>query len=236
MIGKIRKRHYFVTGTDTGVGKTFVTAALLAKLSATGLRVFGLKPVAAGAALRDGVLCNEDALALMNASSVKLSYQQVNPVLLEQAVAPHIAAANEGRSLSVARLSGFCRGALTTPHDVVLIEGAGGWLVPLNSVETLADLATELSAPVILVVGLRLGCINHALLTVESIQRSGLLLAGWIANAGCAEPMVAMAANLDTLQARINAPLLGVLPRADRPDSVAVLQALDVSPLLTAVD
>lgn len=212
------RQQFFITGTDTEVGKTFVTAAMLAKLAGEGRRTLGLKPVAAGAELRNGQSVNEDAQILMQYASVKVSYAQVNPVLLTEPIAPHIAALKEGRSLSVSRLLGFCRGALMTPHDVAFIEGAGGWLVPLNATETLADLAQALSLPVIMVVGMRLGCINHALLTAAAIQRQGLSLAGWIANASGPEPMREFGANLDTLVARLPAPLLGSLPWAVQPD------------------
>lgn len=227
----LRRRQFFVTGTDTEVGKTFVTSAMLASLADAGRRVFGLKPVAAGAEERQGQWVNEDALALMDMSSVRLSYQQVNPILLRQAVAPHIAADREGRSISVARLAGYCRGAFTTPHDVVFVEGAGGWLVPINGTETLADLAAALALPVILVVGLRLGCINHALLTADAVRRSGLTLAGWVANACSREAMCAQDANIEALRARLGAPLLGIVPRAASPRDHAVQQALDLAAL-----
>ncbi|MBK8970295.1 MAG: dethiobiotin synthase [Hahellaceae bacterium] len=230
--------QFFITGTDTEVGKTFVTSAMLAKLSGEGLRTLGLKPVAAGAESRAGETnnegrYNEDALSLMAYASVKIPYAQVNPVLLSEPIAPHIAARSEGRSLSVSRLVGFCRGTLMTPHDVAFVEGAGGWLVPLNATETLADLAQALAMPVILVVGMRLGCINHALLTVASIQRQGLRLAGWIANASGPAPMREYDANLETLVARIPAPLLGNLPWGAGPEDPQVRTALTLSPLFS---
>ncbi|MEH6823104.1 MAG: dethiobiotin synthase [Motiliproteus sp.] len=203
--------RYFITGTDTDVGKTFSAAALLLAAQRRGLRSFGLKPIAAGAEESATGVGNQDALLLMQHSSVKLSYAQVNPVLLQEPIAPHIAAQREGKNVSVSRLAGYCRGALMTPADLVLVEGAGGWRVPLNRSETLADLAQELSLPVILVVGMRLGCLNHALLTAEAVAADGLPLAGWIANR--IDPaMSCYQENLDTLKSSLRAPLLAEIP------------------------
>ena len=143
-----------------------------------------------------------------------LDYQQVNPVALNAAIAPHIAAELEGRRLQASRLAGMCRGVMSGGADFILIEGAGGWRVPINPRETLADVAVELQLGVILVVGMRLGCINHALLTAEAIQRDGLALAGWVAN----QPGATMSRyreNLDTLCELLPAPLLGEIPALD---------------------
>ncbi len=205
------RRVFFVTGTDTGVGKTHVTALLLRALAAEGKQVLGLKPVAAGCVDSGDGLRNDDALALMAASTVQLPYAQVNPVALVAPLSPHIAAARESRRVRVNQLSGLVRGAIMQARaDVTLVEGAGGWRVPLNDMETLADFARDLAVPVILVVGLRLGCLNHALLTAEAIRRDGLRLAGWVANA--VDPhMEARAENIDTLRAALQAPLLGVV-------------------------
>jgi dethiobiotin synthetase len=172
-------RTWFVTGTDTGVGKTAISCALLIAAREAGLKTAAIKPVAAGC---DEAGHNEDALQLMECMSEPLEYEQVNPVALTAAIAPHIAAQQEGRTLQVSRLAGLCRGVMAGEADFVLIEGAGGWRVPLNARETLADLAVQLQVDVILVVGMRLGCINHALLTAEAIARDGLKLVGWIAN------------------------------------------------------
>ena len=204
-------KKFFVTGTDTGVGKTLIASALLHAANQKHLRTLGLKPVAAGCEQTGEGLRNDDALQLMQAASVKLSYEQVNPVALQAAIAPHIAAANEGRRLSVDRLVGFCRGALMNKVDFCLIEGAGGWRVPLNPRETMADLARALDIPVLMVVGIRLGCINHALLTAEAIARDGLKLAGWVASCVEAE-QPAWRENVDTLRALLPFPLLGVVP------------------------
>lgn len=203
---------FFITGTDTGVGKTLIGAALLHAAAARGLRCFGLKPVASGA-LRgaDGNLRNEDALALLAEASVALSYEAVNPVALEPAIAPHLAAREAGVVLDVDLLATHCRRELARPHDLALVEGAGGWRVPLNARETLADLARELALPVVLVVGLRLGCVNHALLSAEAIARDGLRLAGWVGTQ-VDTAMERLGDNLDTLRQRIPAPCLGVVP------------------------
>lgn len=206
------RRSWFIAGTDTGVGKTHVACALLRAFSAQGKTTLGLKPVAAGCAETPEGLRNEDALALIEASTQRLPYAQVNPVALSAPLAPHIAARQDGKRMNAAQLAGLMRGAMMQARaDVTLIEGAGGWRVPLNDRETLANLAGELKIPVILVVGLRLGCINHALLTAEAIHRDGLTIAGWVANTLDPE-MPALQENVDTLRAALPAPLLGVVP------------------------
>ena len=199
---------WFVTGTDTGVGKTAISCALLAAAGRAGLRTAAIKPVAAGC---DQSGHNEDALQLMQWMTEPLAYEQVNPVALKAAIAPHIAAQQEGRSLQASRLAGLCRGVMLSGADFVLIEGAGGWRVPISARETLADLAVQLQVGVILVVGMRLGCINHALLTAEAIVRDGLNLVGWVANQP-GEVMPCYAENLDTLGRLLPAPLLGEVP------------------------
>ena len=205
------KQSYFVAGTDTDAGKTLISCALLAKAKANGLTTAAVKPVAAGCHETPDGLRNDDALMLMEQCSVPLYYEQVNPVAFAPAIAPHIAAQTLGKRMQVDRLSGFCRGVTMQGAQFTLIEGAGGWRVPVNERETLADLAKLLNHPIILVVGMRLGCINHALLTVEAIVNDGLNLAGWVAN--CVDPnMSVLNANIDTLVQRINAPLLGVVP------------------------
>lgn len=226
-------QRYFIAGTDTDVGKTFVAAALLRAAQNQQVRCFGLKPIAAGAETvtqggDSSGMANADALQLMQHSSVTLSYEQVNPVLLQQPIAPHIAAAREGRSLTVDRLAGYCRGALMTPADLVLVEGAGGWRVPLNRSQSMADLARELNLPVILVVGMRLGCLNHALLSAEAIVADGLPLAGWVANRVDPE-MSCYAENLDTLKSQLRAPLLAEIPYLPEQSIVDAAHAFDQS-------
>jgi dethiobiotin synthetase len=203
--------EFFVTGTDTGVGKTLVATALLHAAGARGLRTLGLKPVAAGCSGSAGRRVNEDALALQAAATVRLDYGQVNPLALGQAIAPHLAAAAEGLRLEVAPLARAVRSTAAVPHDLLLAEGAGGWLVPLNERETMGDLAAALGWPVILVVAMRLGCLNHALLTAAAVRAAGLSLAGWVANCAGA-PMAALEANVSTLQTRLGARLIGCVP------------------------
>ncbi|NLQ16527.1 dethiobiotin synthase [Marinomonas sp. M1K-6] len=205
------KKRFFISGTDTDVGKTYVTVGLLAAAKRAGLKSLGLKPIAAGAELVEGCLRNQDALLIQQASSVVLPYEQVNPVVLEAAIAPHIAAMQEGRLVTASRLEGYIKGALLTPHEFALVEGAGGWRVPLNDREMLSDVAVALGFPVILVVNMKLGCLNHAILTAQAIARDGLTLAGWVANSG-PELMPCYDENLATLMAMLPAPLLGALP------------------------
>lgn len=201
-------RTFFVTGTDTEVGKTAVSCALLKAAAAQGLTTAAVKPVAAGC---DEQGQNDDAVQLMEAMTQSLEYRQVNPVALHEAIAPHIAAEHEGRTLQATRLAGLCRGVMTSGADFVLVEGAGGWRVPINHRETLADVAQELKVPIILVVGMRLGCINHALLTAEAILRDRLPLAGWVANR--VEPqMQCYEENLESLHRQLRAPFLGEIP------------------------
>jgi dethiobiotin synthetase len=209
------KRRYFIAGTDTDAGKTKVSESLLMTAQSRGLTTLGLKPIAAGAEEIDGYQQNEDAYILTQASTLKLPYQSVNPVLLEEPMAPHIAAERENKRLGVQQLAGYCRGALmTNAAEFTLIEGAGGWRVPLNSRETLADFVKAMNLDVILVVGMKLGCLNHALLTAEAIERDGLKLEGWIANT--LDPdMNGLQENIHTLQQMIRAPLVGVLPFMD---------------------
>ncbi|WP_246864729.1 dethiobiotin synthase [Spongiibacter thalassae] len=211
---KLKSKTYFIAGTDTDAGKTLSACGLLRRADKEGLRTLAVKPVAAGAVEVDGKLRNDDALNLSAAINQPLSYEQLNPVVFAPPIAPHIAAAKENRRITASQLAGYCRGVMMRPADMVLVEGAGGWRVPLSGRETMADLAVALQAPVILVVGLKLGCINHALLTVEAIQRDGLVLAGWIANQIDAH-MSHAAENIDTLTQLIPAPCLGVVPFLD---------------------
>ena len=213
---------FFVAGTDTEVGKTYVSSCLLRLAFDTGLSSLGLKPIAAGCELNDGEYQNEDALALMKYSSVHLPYSQVNPVALPDACSPHIAAANAGKTVSASRIAGYCRGALLSKVDFALVEGAGGWRVPISPRETMASIALQLNYPVILVVGMRLGCINHALLTAEAIRKDGLKIAGWVANQLTAERMPYFEDNLSTLKSALDAPFIGTVSYGllDRPENL----------------
>ena len=218
----------FVTGTDTDVGKTFVATALLRLARSRGLRCVAVKPVAAGCEWRAGEWVNDDALALLAASESGQRYRAVNPVALEPAVAPHIAAAEAGVTLRIPDLAARCRETLAAEHDFALIEGAGGWLAPLGDGATLAELCVALAARPLLVVGMRLGCLNHALLTAAAIAAAGLDLAGWVANSAGA-PMPRLEANIATLRDRLGAPCLGVVPRCA---SAEAQRHLNIEPLL----
>ena len=221
------KNKFFIAGTDTDVGKTLVATGLLAAAKAKGLSTLAMKPLAAGCHPTADGLRNDDALKLQQAMTLELPYDQVNPVALEPAIAPHIAAEQAGRRLLVSQLAGYCRGVLMQQADFALIEGAGGWRVPLNRVETLAGLAKELNLPVILVVGIKLGCINHALLTVEAIARDGLTLVGWVANP-MEEDMDCYEENLASLASLIRAPCLGTVPRLASPEAADISAYLDL--------
>ncbi|EIK98678.1 dithiobiotin synthetase [Pseudomonas sp. M47T1] len=203
---------YFIAGTDTDVGKTTIAAGLLHAARLNGLSTLGAKPVASGCELTPKGLRNADALALMAESSIQLPYEQVNPIAFEPAIAPHLAAREAGVSLSVQALLGPMRDILGQGADFTLIEGAGGWRVPLSGQANLSDLAIALKLPVILVVGVRLGCINHALLTAEAIARDGLQLAGWVANVIDGRTS-RLEENLATLAECLPAPCLGRVPR-----------------------
>jgi dethiobiotin synthetase len=203
---------FFIAGTDTDVGKTTVAAGLLHAARLRGLSTLGAKPVASGCDVTPKGLRNADALALIAESSVKLPYEQVNPFAFEPPIAPHLAAREAGVTLNVQGLLAPMRHVLAQQADFTLIEGAGGWRVPLSDQANLSDLAMALKLPVILVVGVRLGCISHALLSAESIARDGLHLAGWVANV--IDPKTArLEENLATLAERLPAPCLGRVPR-----------------------
>lgn len=211
--------RYFVTGTDTDAGKTLVSAGLLALARSRGLSTLGLKPVASGSQPTPEGLRNDDALALQARSMPPVAYDLVNPFAFEPAIAPHLAARQAGVELD---LSGLCERLaplLREPRDLILVEGAGGWRVPLNAREDLAGLALALDLPVILVVGLKLGCLNHARLAAEAIRADGARLAGWagsVVDAGFARDPALFADNLATLERTLGAPCLGVVPRLNR--------------------
>ncbi|MDP2804480.1 MAG: dethiobiotin synthase [Gallionellaceae bacterium] len=218
---------YFITGTDTGVGKTLVSCALLHAFSAQGKRVVGFKPVAAGCDEHDH---NEDALQLRAASNVLATYGQINPYCFVPPIAPHIAARNSGVHIEMARiLTSF--NELKAQADEIIVEGVGGFLVPLNEKEDTAMLAQHMALPVILVVGVRLGCLNHALLTLKVIESYQLECVGWVANV-LDENMPALQQNIDTLSDRLEAPLLGVIPFQVKPDARVVATCLNINLLL----
>jgi dethiobiotin synthetase len=205
---------YFVVGTDTNVGKTYIAAGLVQHFAQLGLKTVGMKPVASGCdsyqqAMAEPVLINADVSALVNASNMQLPLDLINPYRFAPPIAPHIAAAQAGVEISLDHIAQAYE-QLAAQAEVVIVEGAGGFFVPLNAQQTLADLASALDIPIILVVGMRLGCINHALLTVAAIEARGLKFAGWIANT--LEPDMDMfAENLASLRQRIAAPCLSVV-------------------------
>ncbi|OIR19407.1 ATP-dependent dethiobiotin synthetase BioD 1 [mine drainage metagenome] len=215
---------YFITGTDTGVGKTLVSCALLHAFAAQGRRVAGFKPVAAGCDDDDH---NEDAKLLRAASSVQAAYGQINPYCFPHAIAPHLAARHAGVRIEFARILASYR-ELAGQADEVIAEGAGGFLVPLNDRQSGADLAQQLGLPVILVVGMRLGCLNHALLTVRAIADYQLECAGWVANV-LDDGMPALQENIEALRERIAAPLLGIIPHQAQPDALAAVAHLNLA-------
>ncbi|TXI45299.1 dethiobiotin synthase [Methylophilus sp.] len=174
-------RHFFVTGTDTGVGKTTVTVRLMQQLIAQGLTVIGMKPIASGCAWVDGRWQNDDVLQLTAASNVSAPPELINPYCFEPAIAPHIAAAQAGVTIDFHVIQA-AYAQLASMADVVIVEGAGGLLVPLNGSQTIADLIQALQLPALLVVGMRLGCINHALLTAQVLKQRNIDCCGWVAN------------------------------------------------------
>lgn len=210
-------KKLFITGTDTDAGKTLVATSLLYKAQSLGLSCFGLKPIAAGCEWHEKSQSwhNDDALFLQQASSPSQDYSLHNPIALPEAIAPHIAASINQQTLSLASVLEACKPGLDQTVDFHLVEGAGGWLVPLNNDETLADFTTylgkEMAYDIVLVVGMKLGCINHALLTQQLILNAGLNLVGWVANHIDPE-MSEPDANFDYLNAHIKAPCLGRIP------------------------
>jgi dethiobiotin synthetase len=223
------KPAYFITGTDTEIGKTLISSALLHALAQQGLRAAGMKPVAAGAELRDGVWHNEDADRLAAAANVALPPELATPYLLREPAAPHIVAAEEGVEIDLAHIRS-CYDRVSAMADAVVVEGVGGFRVPLSRNEDTADLAQLLGLPVIMVVGVRLGCLNHALLTADAIAARGLVLAGWAANIvdlGMSHGMD----NIEALTERLSAPMLGCVPRLPAPLAAAAAAHLDFSSL-----
>jgi dethiobiotin synthetase len=224
-------RGVFVTGTDTGVGKTLAACALIHALVDRGIGVMPMKPVAAGAVVHDGGWANEDTIALLRAAGREGAHAtHANPVLLREPMAPHIAAARERREITLEPImQAFER--VRAASDFVVVEGVGGFRVPLSDSLDTVDMARALGLPVVLVVGMRLGCLNHALLTADAIRAAGLPLAGWIANA--IDPAMSVAdENVEALLARLPAPLLGRLPFMKQPIAPALARNLDVAPLL----
>jgi len=208
------EQGYFITGTDTNAGKTWATIALMRYFKQQGKTVVGMKPVAAGCVIQNGQLKNEDALLIQENASFKIDYDLINPYAYQLPVSPHIAGISN--PVKLATIAGHFT-ILKELAEVVLVEGAGGWYAPLNDREDISDLAKALALPVILVVAIKLGCINHAKLTWQAIQRSGIPCAGWIAV--CVElDMLNRDENIQTIKTALNEPLLGVLPYLESAD------------------
>lgn len=217
---------YFITGTDTSVGKTWCSVALMHYFKNQGKSVAAMKPVASGASWINGRLVNEDALLLQQHASKNVSYDIVNPYTFEMPVSPHIAAEKAGESIDFERIIANLA-ILQKSCEIVIIEGVGGWLVPLGPKLGMADLVMRLGFPVIVVVAIRLGCINHARLTFSSLHAAGVLCAGWIAN--CTEQgMLAKEENIQSISSFTDAPLLGVLPFSQKPDFGSLARYLRV--------
>ncbi|GAB5098379.1 dethiobiotin synthase [Caballeronia sp. HLA56] len=220
----------FVAGTDTEIGKTFVSCALLHGFARANLRAAAMKPIASGAIERDGVLHNEDADQLDAAANVALPPAIRTPFMMREPIAPHIAAAREGIALDIGRIVEAHRVACDHA-DIVVVEGVGGFRVPLDDTHDTADLAVALKLPVVLVVGMRLGCISHALLTAEAITSRGLRIAGWVANR--VDPhMLYPEENIHSLQHRLEAPLIGVIPHFAPSEAARAADHLDTRLLL----
>jgi dethiobiotin synthetase len=218
---------YFITGTDTEIGKTLISSALIHALARKGLRVAAMKPVAAGAVFRDGFWHNEDADLLAAEATADLPPELATPFLLREPAAPHIAAELEHVAIDIGHIL-QCYDQAALQADAVVVEGVGGFCVPLTDKISTADLSQQLGLPVIMVVGLRLGCINHALLTADALAARGLMLCGWVAN--WVDPDMRHAeANVAALQARLPAPLLGIVPRLVQASAAAAAEYIDFS-------
>jgi dethiobiotin synthetase len=209
----LNARGVFVAGTDTEVGKTHAATALIRAIARSGVRVAGMKPVAAGAVTTAAGSRNEDALALAAAANVGAPYDLINPYCLQAAVSPHLAAADEGATIDTGVLRASLDALIEQTADFVVVEGAGGWLAPIGETLTMADVAVALGLPVLLVVGLRLGCLSHALLTKRAIEASGLRFAGWIGNR--LDPDFQRSdENIATLERLLGTAALAILPFA----------------------
>jgi dethiobiotin synthetase len=224
-------RSFFVTGTDTGVGKTLVSSALIRAFVSRGKKVIGMKPLASGSDRTAQGLRNSDALSLQQSANVAADYDTINPYCFEPAIAPHLAAQQANVAVELSVLQQAYR-RLAERSEIVIVEGAGGWRVPLTPTGYISDFPEAERMAVILVVGLRLGCLNHALLTAEAIQAGPCRLVGWVGN--LIDPDFALLQqNLDTLRERLPAPCLGVLPHVTTPDPQSLSTLLNVGVLLT---
>ncbi len=204
----------FITGTDTDVGKTYVSKSLIHSLNNLGFNTLGMKPIASGCNNINGKLINDDALQLQNTSSIKLKYNKINPIAFEPPVAPNIAADKINQRIELSKLSHICKQTLNYKSDITVIEGVGGWYVPINKTESMADFVIKNNLSVILVVGIKLGCLNHAILTYKAILDSKVPFLGWIAN--CIDPnCLEIEKNIETLKTWIKKPCLDVINYKD---------------------
>ncbi len=227
-------RGFFITGTDTEIGKTWVSCGLMRALAQQGLKVVGMKPVASGCLPTPQGMRNEDALRLQALSSLETAYEDINPYAFEPAIAPHIAAREAGVSICFQTIQQTAE-CLASEADYLVVEGVGGWRVPLGNDGDVAMLAKVLELPVILTVGVRLGCINHALLSAEAIQSDGLSLAGWVGN--LVDPIAQrLEDNLQTLHDGIPAPCLGVVPFLSEYNSERLAECLNSNILLNLIE
>jgi dethiobiotin synthetase len=223
-------RGFFITGTDTGIGKTTIALGLMAALQQKGLRVAAMKPVSAGCEQTDHGLRHDDAVRLSQQASIDIPYDTINPYAFAEPIAPHIAAHNQGIRMDIDTVVQAYQ-QIAEKADVVIVEGAGGWLVPFNEQYTMADLAVALGLPIITVVGMRLGCLNQALLTKESIQAHGLTASAWVANT-ISEPMPYQEENLQSLTQRLSQPCLGTIPFVASINAETIAAQLGISSLL----
>jgi len=228
-------KGFFVTGTDTEVGKTVVSTGIVHALAARGLRVAAMKPVASGGEPTAAGLRNDDAMQLMAAANVEAGYGEVNPYCFEPPIAPHLAAQEAGVVIGAGPILNAAA-TLASRSDALVVEGVGGWRVPLSATLDIPALANSLGLPVVLVVGLRLGCLNHALLSAESILGHGCRLAGWVGSAVESQPMTRQAGNVETLEQLLPAPCWGVVPHLDRVSPAAAAAHLDGAVLAAALN
>ena len=220
-------KGFFITGTDTDVGKTRIALGLINKLNAMGHTTTVMKPLSAGCDSTPDGLRNDDAVQLIQQASFKPDYDKVNPYAFKPAIAPHLAAEKENTVIDLSRIKNIFD-ELSAQADYIVVEGAGGWKVPINKQQTMAELAEALALPVILVTGMRLGCLNHAILTVESIQHAGIPIAGWIANT-LSKDFTELDANIKTLKEHLEIPFLGTVPYMEKCEPQQTGQYINIS-------
>jgi dethiobiotin synthetase len=220
-------KGFFITGTDTDVGKTRIALGLINKLNTMGHTTTVMKPLSAGCDSTPDGLRNDDAVQLIQQASFKPDYDKVNPYAFKPAIAPHLAAEKENTVIDLSRIKNIFD-ELSAQADYIVVEGAGGWKVPINKQQTMAELASALALPVILVTGMRLGCLNHAILTIESIQHAGIPIAGWIANT-LSKDFTELDANIKTLKEHLEIPFLGTVPYMEKCEPQQTGQYINIS-------